>query len=100
RGQERELRQWLFSPESAGQREDADGTFAQQLRRIESDVENHYGITVELVIVGDCRGDTGVAAVSAATREAVVNAAKWAKVTRVSVFGEVEPGALSVFVRD
>jgi signal transduction histidine kinase len=100
RAQERELRQWLFAPENAGKREDADGTFAQQLRRIESGVENDYGITVELVVVGDCSGDPGVAAVSAATREAVVNAAKWAKVTRVSVFGEVEPAALSVYVRD
>lgn len=100
RAQERELRQWLFAPESAGKREDAGGTFAQQLRRIESDVENDYGITVELVIVGDCPGDSRVAAVSAATREAVLNAAKWAKVTRVSVFGEVEPTTLSVYVRD
>ena len=100
RAQERELRQWLFAPESSAQRDDADGTFAQQLRRIESDVENDYGVTVELVVVGDCPGDAGVAAICAAAREAVVNAAKWAKVTRVSIFGEVETTALSIFVRD
>lgn len=100
RAQERELRLWLFAPENAGRRADADGTFAQQLRQIERDVENDYGVTIELVIVGDCPSDPRVAALSAATREAVVNAAKWAKVTRVSIFGEVEPAAISVFVRD
>ncbi len=100
RSQERELRQWLFAPENAGKREDADGSFAQQLRHIESDVENDYGVTVELVIVGDCPGDTRVAAMSAATREAAINAAKWARVTRISIFGEVEPASLSVYIRD
>jgi signal transduction histidine kinase len=100
RAQERELRQWLFAPERASERDDANGTFAQQLRRIESDVENDYGVTIELVVVGDCDGDNRVAALAAATREAVVNAAKWAHVTRVSVFGEVETASLSVYVRD
>ncbi len=100
RSQERELRQWLFAPENAGKRDDADGTFAQQLRHIESDVENDYGITVELVIVGDCAGDPRVAAISAATREAAINAAKWARVTRISIFGEVESASLSVYIRD
>ena len=100
RAQERELRQWLFAPERASERDDASGTFAQQLRRIESDVENDYGVTIELVVVGDCVGDNRVAALAAATREAVVNAAKWAHVTRVSVFGEVETASLSVYVRD
>ncbi len=100
RSQERELRQWLFAPEHAGTREDANGSFAQQLRHIESDVENDYGVTVELVIVGDCPGDRMVAALSAATREAAINAAKWAKVSRISIFGEVESTSLSVYIRD
>ncbi len=100
RSQERELRQWLFAPENAGKRDDADGTFAQQLRHIESDVENDYGIAVELVIVGYCPGDPRGAAFSGAAREAAINAAKWAGVTRVSIFGEVEPTSLSVYVRD
>ncbi len=100
RAQERELRQWLFSPGHVGERDNADDSFAQQLRRIESDVENDYGVTIELVVVGDCPGDARIAALTAATREAVINAAKWAKVTRISVFGEVETSRVSVFVRD
>ena len=43
-------------PNTSVDRDDADDTFAQQFRRIESDVENDYGVTVELVVVGDCPG--------------------------------------------
>ncbi len=100
RAQERELRQWLFVPESARQREESDNTFARQLRRVQGAVEDDYGVLVELVVVGDCSGDAGVATLCAATREAVVNAAKWASVARVSVYAEVEPATLSVYVRD
>ena len=100
RAQERELRQWLFAPEHVAQREDATGTLAQQLRGIESDVECEYGVTVELVVVGDCPGDARIAALTAATREAAINAAKWAHVARISIYGEVEATNVSVFVRD
>jgi signal transduction histidine kinase len=100
RAQERELREWLFAPELVGDRSNTEDSFAQQLRRIEVDVEHDYGVTIELVIVGDSPGDDAVAALSAATREAVVNAAKWAHVSRISIFGEVEPATISVYVRD
>jgi signal transduction histidine kinase len=100
RAQERELREWLFAPQHFAERDDAHGTLAQQLRQIESDVEGDYGVTVELVVVGDCPGDAHIAALTAATREAAINAAKWAQVSRVSIYGEVEPTAVSVFVRD
>ena len=100
RAQERELREWLFAPEHLIERDDAHGTLAQQLRRIESDVEGDYGVTVELVVVGDCPGYVHIAALAAATREAAINAAKWAQVSRISIFGEVEAAAVSVFVRD
>lgn len=99
RAQERELRHWLFAPERGAEPDDS-GTFAQQLRRIESDVENDYGVIVELVVVGDCPSDANVTALAGATREAAVNAAKWARVPRISIYGEVEPAILSVFVRD
>jgi signal transduction histidine kinase len=36
----------------------------------------------------------------AAAREAAVNAAKWSGAPSVSLFAEVEPGQVSVFVRD
>ncbi len=100
RAQERELRQWLFVPDTTRQREETEDTFARHLRRLQGEVENDYGVTVELVVVGDCPGDEGVSALCAAAREAVVNAAKWSGVTRVAVFGEVEVATLSVYVRD
>lgn len=100
RAQERELRQWLFAPEPTAQPDDANGTFSQQLRRIESDVESDYGVIVELVSVGDCPADPRVTALTSATREAAVNAAKWARVPRISIYGEVELTAISVYVRD
>ena len=100
RAQERELRHWLFAPEHAESRDDSRDSFAQQLRSIESDVESAYGVTVELVIVGDCPGDTRIAALTAATREAAINAAKWSQVSHLSIYGEVEPTSVSVFVRD
>jgi signal transduction histidine kinase len=100
RAQERELRQWLFAPANVVERDDAHDSFAHQMRQIENDVERDYGVTIEMILVGDCPGDPGVAALAAATREAAVNAAKWSQALRISIYGEVEAGELSVFVRD
>ncbi|MCW2708786.1 MAG: two-component system sensor kinase, partial [Frankiales bacterium] len=50
--------------------------------------------------VGDLALSEKVSAVVAATREAVVNAAKHSGVAAVDVYCEVEPTAVTVFVRD
>jgi signal transduction histidine kinase len=57
-------------------------------------------MSVEAVTVGDCDLDDDLTAMLAAAREATVNAAKWSGADVVSVFAEVEPDAVSVFVRD
>ncbi len=57
-------------------------------------------MTVETVVVGDCGTDEHVGAVVAAAREALVNAARHAGVRTVSVYAEVEPDQISVYVRD
>ncbi len=44
--------------------------------------------------------DQHLAALVAAAREAMVNAAKHAEVEEISVYAEVEDGTVSVFVRD
>jgi signal transduction histidine kinase len=44
--------------------------------------------------------DQHLAALVAASREAMVNAAKHAAVEEISVYAEVEDGTVSVFVRD
>jgi signal transduction histidine kinase len=97
RNQERELRQWLFSPETVT---NASTSFVGLVGAIEHDIENDYGVRVELVTVGDCVPDDRVTTMVAAAREAAINSAKWSEATSVSIFTEVEPAVISIFVRD
>jgi signal transduction histidine kinase len=50
--------------------------------------------------VGDCPLDDRLVAVRDAAREAMVNAAKYANGAPVSLYAEVEPEQVTVFVRD
>ncbi len=95
RGQERSLRNWLYKPAASPTER-----FAAALEQAAAEVEDTYAISVETVIVGDTECDERVAALVAAAREALVNAARHAKVQTVSLYAEVEAGELSVFVRD
>jgi signal transduction histidine kinase len=52
------------------------------------------------VVVGDCALDEATEALVAATREAVVNAVKFAAGTPVSVYAEADGDRVEVFVRD
>jgi len=63
-------------------------------------VEAQHGVSVEAITVGDCELDDDLVALLAAAREATVNAAKWSGADVVSVFAEVEPASVSVYVRD
>jgi len=95
RGQERTLRNWLYkSTASPAER------FAAALEEAAAEVEDTYAIAVETVVVGDLEVDERVRAVVAAAREALVNAGRHAKVSSVSLYAEVEPDAIKVFVRD
>ncbi len=95
RGQERSLRGWLYRPTGSPSER-----FAAALEQVAGEVEDAYGITVETVVVGDADHDERVAALVAATREALVNAARHANVASVSLYAEVESEAVTVFVRD
>ena len=99
RAQERELRAWLFDGRAPGSLDEA-ATVAAGVGLIQQDVEAQHGIPVEAVTVGDCGLDEDLAALLAAAREATVNAAKWSGADVVSVFAEVEPEEVSIFVRD
>jgi signal transduction histidine kinase len=55
---------------------------------------------VSPVVVGDAAMGPHLAALVAASREAMVNAAKHAGVADFSVYAEIEGGTASVFVRD
>ena len=99
RAQERELRSWLFEGRAPGSAEHG-GTFAAGVRLIQQEVEAQHGVAVEIVTVGDCELDDDVRALLAAGKEATVNAAKWSGATVISLFAEVEPAQVSLFVRD
>ena len=95
RGQERELRSWLYRPEAR-----ARSRFSVALEVLAGEVEDAYAVQVESVVVGDAEVDDRLGAVVRATREALVNAAKHAGVSTVSLYAEVEPDQVTVFVRD
>ncbi|GII66451.1 histidine kinase [Sphaerisporangium krabiense] len=95
RSQERELRNWLYQPKS-----DADATMAAAVRRVAAEIEDEHGVPIEIVCVGDCDLDDGLRAMLQAARQAMVNAAKYAEAPVISVYAEVEPEEVTVFVRD
>jgi signal transduction histidine kinase len=96
RRQERELRSWLYGVTN-GQ---ADATVAALFRRELDDLEDHYGVRFDAVLVGDAPLDDAGRALVAAGREAALNAARHAGVDTVDVYLEVEPDRVSLFVRD
>jgi signal transduction histidine kinase/phage shock protein PspC (stress-responsive transcriptional regulator) len=100
RAQERELRAWLFNSRPPGSLDGQAATVADAVRLIQQDIEAQHGMPVEAVTVGDCDLDDDLSAMLAAAREATVNAAKWSDADVVSLFAEVEPDSVSLFVRD
>ncbi len=108
RSQERQLRTWLYGPTgyaTAGPQNAAEvSTFAAALAEAAGEVEDTYAIAVAPVVVGDLPMDSDLAALVAASREAMVNAAKHAGAPEISVYAEIEAdlggSTASVFVRD
>nr|WP_211177394.1 ATP-binding protein [Pseudonocardia acidicola] len=107
RGQERELRHWLYGPTGYGRSGGAsrdpalDAGLTEALTAAAAEVEDTYALTVSPVLVGCDRPlDDGLRALVLAAREAMVNAAKHAGVSEISVYVEVEPDEVHVFVRD
>jgi signal transduction histidine kinase len=102
RGQERELRSWLYGPQGYGQprTNGALPAFAATVHAAAGEVEDTYAVSMHVVVVGDCALEQPLPALVQASREAMVNAAKHAGVAEVSVYAEVEPGQVHVFIRD
>lgn len=95
RAQERELREWLYDDRSA-----PGESLAAELRDLVGQVEDAFApLTVDTVIVGDCRPCANTAALLQATREALVNAATHGRAP-VSVYLEVSDDSVEAFVRD
>jgi signal transduction histidine kinase/phage shock protein PspC (stress-responsive transcriptional regulator) len=94
RRQERELRSWLSGRSSA-----ASGLGAA-LEEAADEIERAHGVPIEVVAVGEVPLDQPVEALVAATREAMLNAAKFGGGSPVDVYAEARPERLEVFVRD
>jgi signal transduction histidine kinase len=102
RGQERELRGWLYGPAGYGAKklDNEGGQLSTAIAAACGEVEDAFAISVSQVVVGDAELDEPLTALVQAAREAMVNAAKHASIEEVSVYAEVEPTAVTVFVRD
>lgn len=102
RAQERELRTWLYERPGSGA---APESFTQAVKAAVAEVEDRHGVQIEVVTVGDTPLDDRLRACVAATREAAVNAAKYAKGAPITVYTEVETQggrtqSAEVYVRD
>ena len=100
RAQERELRSWLFEGRAPGTIGQEASTLAEGIGVLQRQIEADHGITVQVVVVGDCGLDDGMRALLDASREATINAAKWSGAAQVSFYGEVDREAAMIFVRD
>ncbi len=103
RTQERELRAWLAAEEQQAGAGAEDGRLAGALQATAIELELATGSAIELVTVGDCALDNAARTTLAAAREAMLNAAKFACATpaaTVSVYAELSPRRIEVFVRD
>ncbi|MDP9234111.1 MAG: PspC domain-containing protein [Actinomycetota bacterium] len=94
RGQERELRAWLYG--RAGTNDVVSGALDEMAGR----VERLHHVSVDTVVVGDTRLDDKLRAVVDACGEATMNAAKHSGAKQIAVFVEIEPELVTAYVRD
>ncbi|WP_309134747.1 PspC domain-containing protein [Cellulomonas sp.] len=100
RAQERELREWLYDD-----RHEPGTSLAAALRAVVAEVEDSRSgptgepVAVDVVVVGDRVPDADTQALLQATREALVNAVVHGR-PPVSLYLEVGPSVVEVFVRD
>jgi signal transduction histidine kinase len=95
RRQERELRRWLY-----GRGFGRATTLGDSLSEAVADVEDAYGVRIELASAGDAELDEPLSQLVLAAREALTNAAKHSSADEIAVYADVGPAGVSVFVRD
>ncbi len=96
RSQERDLRRWLYEPGS-----NEANTLRGALEAVVADVEDQHGVRIELVCVADAPLNDRLTALVQASREALVNAAKYAGTQGpISVYAEVDEEVVTMYVRD
>lgn len=94
--QERELRSWLRGMSPYAEAE----TVAVALEIARTEIESERGATIELVTIGDRALNDDLRALVQASREAMLNTAKFASGSTVYVVAESEPGLTRITVRD
>lgn len=94
RGQERELREWLYQTRTTSDRSVGAG-----LKDIAAHVEDEHGRAIEVVIVGDARPSAATDALLDATQQALVNAVTHGG-EPVSVYCEAGANQIDIYVRD
>lgn len=97
RGQERELREWLFR--AADGAEPAQEAVDTELRAHAAQLEQDHSVRFEVVGVGLAAGAIAPAPIVAAAREAMLNAARHAG-GEVTVYVEASPNDVSIDVTD
>ncbi|WP_132878731.1 ATP-binding protein [Tamaricihabitans halophyticus] len=116
RGQERQLRGWLYGPTGYGRSSGGSGggsgggepgaehagpsMLSEAVAKVCGEVEDSFAIQVQQVVVGDCAMTEQLTALVQAAREAMVNAAKHSGENEVSVYAEAEHDRVTIFVRD
>ncbi|MGP9781348.1 ATP-binding protein [Glutamicibacter sp. AOP12-B1-11] len=94
RVQERELRAWLYETEELDEKD-----VVVEIQAEADNVEKLLLRDVDVITVGNARGFDGQQALVAASREAMMNAAKHAEGT-ISVYVECSEQLIEVFIRD
>ncbi|PRA10338.1 histidine kinase [Arthrobacter sp. MYb211] len=94
RVQERELRAWLYEAEELDEKD-----VVVEIQAEADNVEKLLLRDVDVITVGNARGFDGQQALVAASREAMMNAAKHAEGT-ISVYVECSEQLIEVFIRD
>ncbi len=96
RGQERELRAWLYGRP----RVDSDQTLGQALEAAADRIERDHHVAIEVVVVGDGPMDRAGRAAVRAGAEAMLNAARHSGAATVAVYAEVGRDTVQLFVTD
>ena len=95
RGQERELRDWLYTPTKDGPE-----LLSESLQERADRVERDHRVPVEVIVVADIPMTEQLLALSAAAGEAMTNAARHSGAEKVAVYAEQADGVVEVFVTD
>ncbi len=94
--QERELREWLSGRSPA----DRDQNLATSLEALGAEVEERHEVPIDVVTVGDRPLDEKGAALVAASREALTNAARYADSGPITMYAQISDDRSQVFVHD